>query len=215
MGGSSSKEEEKNKNKNKESDNNFSQKEKMEIKRTNTPQIKKEEENIINKDIPIKIIKRVSEPIKQKNNIEKIGLLEEINKKNKEEKKDNNLEITDYFNPYNINSNEINIINNIRQRYNQIIYEINNQMIKYDDNLKNKEINSLFGLEKSIKDDFNRTKTNILFCSSLNIDDEKFINRLDYEQYIKDENNYRKMIINIIKNNRKQFISNVNNLNEK
>ena len=88
-------------------------------------------------------------------------------------------------------------------------------MIKYDDNLKNKEINSLFGLEKSIKDDFNRTKTNILFCSSLNIDDEKFINRLDYEQYIKDENNYRKMIINVIKNNRKQFISNVNNLNEK
>ena len=207
MGGSSSKEEEKNKNKNKENDNNFSQKENMEIKKTNTLQIKKE--NIINNDIPIKIHKKVSEPIKEKINIEKIILPEEINKK----KKDNNLEITDYFNQYNINSNEINMINNIRQRYNQIIYEINNQTTKYDDNLKNKEINSLFGLEKSIKDDFDRTKTNILFCSSLNIDDEKFINRLDYEQYIKDENKYRKMIINVIKNNRKQFISNVNNLN--
>ena len=207
MGGSSSKEEEKNKNKNKENDNNFSQKENMEIKKTNTLQIKKE--NIINNDIPIKIHKKVREPIKEKINIEKIILPEEINKK----KKDNNLEITDYFNQYNINSNEINMINNIRQRYNQIIYEINNQMIKYDGNLKNKEINSLFGLEKSIKDDFDRTKTNILFCSSLNIDDEKFINKLDYEQYIKDENKYRKMIINVIKNNRKQFISNVNNLN--
>ena len=89
MGGSSSKKET-NKNENKENDNNFSQKENVVIKRTNTPQIKNEEEKIINKDIPIKIIKRVSEPIKQKNNIEKIGLLEEINKKNKEEKKDNN-----------------------------------------------------------------------------------------------------------------------------
>ena len=86
MGGSSSKKET-NKNENKENDNNFSQKENVVIKRTNTPQIKNEEEKIINKDIPIKIIKRVSNPIKQKNNIEKIGLLEEINKKIKKKKR--------------------------------------------------------------------------------------------------------------------------------
>ena len=157
--------------------------------------------NEINKNIPIKTFEsKASPPIDQKKNIFKLY-----------KEKDNNLEITNYFNQGNVGLQERYFVENIRRRYQEIIYEINNKRIDYDDNYDrtNLQINSLFGFNKSIKDDFDRTKINILYCSSLNAEDEMFINGLDYNEYIKDEKKYRKLLAKVIKNNLKEIVNNI------
>ena len=157
--------------------------------------------NEINKNIPIKTFEsKVSAPIDQKTNIFKIY-----------KEKDNNLELTNYFNQGNVGLQERYILENIRRRYQQIIYEINNKRIDYDDSYDkiNLQINSLFGFNKSIKDDFDRTKINILYCSSLNAEDEMFINGLDYNEYIKEKKKYRKLLKKVIKNNIKEIVNNI------
>ena len=157
--------------------------------------------NEINKNIPIKTFEsKVSAPIDQKTNIFKIY-----------KEKDNNLELTNYFNQGNVGLQERYILENIRRRYQQIIYEINNKRIDYDDSYDkiNLQINSLFGFNKSIKDDFDRTKINILYCSSLNAEDEMFINGLDYNEYIKEEKKYRKLLAKVMKNNLKEIVNNI------
>ena len=150
--------------------------------------------NEINKNIPIKTFEsKVSAPIDQKKSIFKLY-----------NEKDNNLEITNYFNQGNVGLQERYLVENIRRRYQQIIYEINNKRIDYDVNYDriNLQINSLFGFNKSIKDDFDRTKINILYC-------EMFINGLDYNEYIKDEKKYRKLLAKVIKNNLKEIVNNI------
>ena len=92
--------------------------------------------NEINENIPIKTFEaKVSAPIEEKKIIFKLY-----------KEKDNNLEMTNYFNQGNMDLKERNLVDNIRRKYQQIIYEINNKRIDYDNNYDkiNLQINSLF-----------------------------------------------------------------------
>ena len=168
-------------------------------KRDESSQKKQKKE--INQNIPSIKIKTNNNIIKEEIKIFKKNMLEKID----ENKKDNNLVITNYFIPNNyIISNEKNIQENIRLRYHEILNQINNKNLCWNlndyDNI-NQRINSYFGLQKSIKDDFNKTKTNLLYCSSLSEIDERFINNLDFNKYFGDEKKFRPLITNIINNN--------------
>ena len=88
-------------------------------------------------------------------------------------------------------------------KFQQILNKNNNKIVNSNNDLDklSLKINSDFGLQKSIQDDFLKTKTLLLYCSTLDYEDEKFINSLDYIQYLADEKNYKFVIESIINKN--------------
>ena len=156
----------------------------------------KKEDNFSN--IPIKTFEsKISAPIQQKKSVLKI--LDE---------KDYNLELTNYFN-YNDNiSEDKNLQESYKIRFQQILNKINNRPLNQNNYMINinEKINSNFGLQKLIQDDFSKTKTYLLYCSSLDNNDEIFINGLDYKEYLKNEQKYRVIIENIINRNKREII---------
>ena len=148
----------------------------------------------INPNIPIKTFQsKISAPIQEKKNIIK-NIYE----------KDYNLEITDYFNTNNNNiSYEKKLQEDCKIKFQQILNKNNNKIVNSNNDLDklSLKINSDFGLQKSIQDDFIKTKTLLLYCSTLDYEDEKFINSLDYIQYLADEKNYKFVIESIINKN--------------
>ena len=128
-------------------------------------------------------------------------------------KKDYNLETTNFFNSNIYILEEKNIKDKIYHKYQQILYNIESKGISenknnYLDEL-NKKINSDFGLKKLIKDDFDKTKINILYCSTLTENDEILINMLDYNEYLKDEKKSQNVIKNVINNNIEEMMSKI------
>ena len=148
----------------------------------------------INPNIPIKTFQsKISAPIQEKKNIIK-NIYE----------KDYNLEITNYFNTNNNNiSYEKKLQEDCKIKFQQILNKKINRIINSNNDLDkiSLKINSDFGLQKSIQDDFLKTKTLLLYCSTLDYEDEKFINSLDYIQYLADEKNYKFVIESIINKN--------------
>jgi hypothetical protein len=122
--------------------------------------------------------------------------------------KDDNLELTDYFISNNYDSDSRNKYEKIIQIYNQTLNRINNKQYMNDFGLENnnEKINSDFGLKKAIEKDFTGTKSALLFCSSLSEDDEKIINQLEYDTFLKDEKQYKRLITQKIKSNLKDMM---------
>ena len=125
------------------------------------------------------------------------------------EEVDDNLELTDYFNSNNHNSDSRNHYEKIIQHYNQTLNRINSKEYTNDFGLENtpEKINSDFGLKKAIEKDFTGTKSALLFCSSLSVDDEKIINQLEYDTFLNDEKQYKRLISQKIKSNLKEMMS--------
>ena len=206
MGGSSSKkkkEEEEKLNKNNIVNDNQNEEKNNSIKKVISSKIIYEPEKDINPNVPIKTFQsKISEPIIDKK--PKYPIFNE---------KDYNLEITNYFNSNIFISEEKNIFDNIYHNYQQTLYNIESKgistNIKINNSLDeiNKKINSYFGLKKSIKDDFDKTKANIVYCSTLTENDEILINMIDYNEYLKDEKKYKNVIKNVINNNINEMIS--------
>ena len=126
--------------------------------------------------------------------------------------KDDNLELTDYFNSNNNDNNEkdLNTYYNINKRYEDIKNRINYNNNNSDSERKLSEVNTKvnldFGFKNKIEEDFKRTKTSILYCSNLSLNDEKYINSLDYNKYIREENQSKNNILKIINSNKSFFI---------
>ena len=194
MGGSSSK--------------NKEEKEKEIIKKTNTIDIKestfkKNEDQEFRKEI----VSRKSEPLntqnypifQQKRNAP-IPMPKQEQKMIYKKVNDDNLELIPTFNQ----NKDIakNIQDNLTNNFYQIFYRITNNNKNYNTNNKLTDVinkvNFDFGFQKSIKNDFDKTKSKLLYCSTLTLEEESFINKLNYEEYIINENKYRKQMGKIL-----------------
>ncbi len=126
--------------------------------------------------------------------------------------KDDNLELRDYFksNDNDNNVEDLNTYYNINKTYedikNRINYKNNNSNSERELLEINEKINLDFGFKKEIEKDFKRTKTSILYCSSLSLNDENYINSLDYDKYKREESQSKTNILKIINSNMSFFI---------
>ena len=128
--------------------------------------------------------------------------------------KDDNLLLTDYFD--NIIDKEKEELDRIYYKYTHTFYNFNNnnQISKEQQNLRNirEKIDSDFGLMKLMQKDFNKMKTCLLYCSNLSVDDEKVINKLEFDDLKGNNAYYKQSIINIINKNKKQIPELISNL---
>ena len=126
---------------------------------------------------------------------------------------DTNLVLTDYFE--NINDKDKEELDRINYKYTHSFYNFKtNPTLNDQSNLMNiiDKINSDFGLSQSIQNDFNKMKTCLLYCSNLTADDERFINRLEYYDFMGNNFSNKQSIINIIAKNKKQIPELLSNL---
>ena len=120
---------------------------------------------------------------------------------------DTNLVLTNFFDN-NIIDKDKEELDKINYKYNHSFHNFKSNPTLYDQPYLRDIIdkaNSDFGLTQLIQNDFNKMKNCLLFCSNLSTDDERFINRLEYDDFI--SNNYRNKdtIINIINKNKNQI----------
>ena len=126
---------------------------------------------------------------------------------------DTNLVLTDYFK--NINDKDKEELDRINYKYTHSFYNFKaNPTLNDQSNLMNviDKVNSDFGLSQSIQNDFNKMKTCLLYCSNLTADDERFINRLEYYDFMGNNFSNKQSIINIIAKNKKQIPELLSNL---
>ena len=120
---------------------------------------------------------------------------------------DTNLVLTNFFDN-NIIDKDKEELDKINYKYNHSFHNFKSNPTLYDQPYLRDIIdkaNSDFGLTQLIQNDFNKMKNCLLYCSNLSADDERFINRLEYDDFI--SNNYRNKnsIINIINKNKNQI----------
>ncbi len=120
---------------------------------------------------------------------------------------DTNLVLTNFFDN-NIIDKDKEELDKINYKYNHSFHNFKSNPTLYDQPYLRDIIdkaNSDFGLTQLIQNDFNKMKNCLLYCSNLSTDDERFINRLEYYDFI--SNNYRNKdsIINIINKNKNQI----------
>ena len=120
---------------------------------------------------------------------------------------DTNLVLTNFFDN-NIIDKDKEELDKINYKYNHSFHNFKSNPTLYDQPYLRDIIdkaNSDFGLTQLIQNDFNKMKNCLLYCSNLSEDDERFINRLEYYDFI--SNNYRNKdsIINIINKNKNQI----------
>jgi len=126
---------------------------------------------------------------------------------------DTNLVLTNYFE--NINDKDKEELDRINYKYTHSFYNFKaNPTLNDQSNLMNviDKVNSDFGLSQSIQNDFNKMKTCLLYCSNLTADDERFINRLEYYDFMGNNFSNKQSIINIIAKNKKQIPELLSNL---
>ena len=126
---------------------------------------------------------------------------------------DTNLVLTDYFE--NINDKDKEELDRINYKYTHSFYNFKaNPTLNDQSNLMNVigKVNSDFGLSQSIQNDFNKMKTCLIYCSNLTADDERFINRLEYYDFMGNNFSNKQSIINIIAKNKKQIPELLSNL---
>ena len=120
---------------------------------------------------------------------------------------DTNLVLTNFFDNK-IFDKDKEELDKINYKYNHSFHNFKSNPTLYDQPYLRDIIdkaNSDFGLTQLIQNDFNKMKNCLLYCSNLSTDDERFINRLEYDDFI--SNNYRNKdtIINIINKNKNQI----------
>ena len=126
---------------------------------------------------------------------------------------DTNLVLTNYFE--NINDKDKEELDRINYKYTHSFYNFKaNPTLNDQSNLMNviDKVNSDFGLSQSIQNDFNKMKTCLLYCSNLTADDERFINRLEYYDFMGNNFSNKQSIVNIIAKNKKQIPELLSNL---
>ena len=126
---------------------------------------------------------------------------------------DTNLVLTDYFE--NINDKDKEELDRINYKYTHSFYNFKaNPTLNDQSNLMNviDKVNSDFGLSQSIQNDFNKMKTCLLYCSNLTADDERFINRLEYYDFMGNNFSNKQSRVNIIAKNKKQIPELLSNL---
>ena len=121
----------------------------------------------------------------------------------------NNVELTDYFD--HIYDKDKEEFDKIYYKYTHSFYNFNNNNLNEESDLKNirEKINSDFGLAKSMQNDFDKMKTCLLYCPNLNIDDENFINKLEFYDFLTNNMNHKESILNIINKNQKEIHENI------
>ena len=60
-----------------------------------------------------------------------------------------------------------------------------------------------------MQNDFDKMKTCLLYCPNLNIDDENFINKLEFYDFLINNMNHKESILNIINKNQKEINENI------
>ena len=115
-----------------------------------------------------------------------------------------NLELTDYFD---------NIFDKDKEDFDKIYYKYTHSFFNFNNNNNSNEeselksirekINSDFGLMKSMQNDFDKMKTCLLLCPSLSMDDENFINKLEFYDFLINNMNHKESILNVINKNQK------------
>ena len=117
-----------------------------------------------------------------------------------------NLILTDYFdNTLDKDKEEIEKLN---YRYNHTFKQFNEyQDIEESSSLKQvkEKLNSEFGLMELIKNDFEKMKTCILYCPNLSVEDENFINHLEFYDFLSNNSQNKASILNIINKNKKEI----------
>ena len=114
--------------------------------------------------------------------------------------------LTDYFEK--INDNEKEEIEKMNYKFRHSFYQFNDyQDIEEISNIKEikEKLNSEFGLMYSMKNDFEKMKTCLLYCPNLSNEDEKFINRLEFYDFLRNNHKYKTSILNIINKNEKEI----------
>ena len=122
---------------------------------------------------------------------------------NKTDKNEENIfALTGYFDQ--VNDKEKEELEKINYKFNHTFYQLNEskdpEEVAFIKQIKEK-INTDFGFKQSIKEDFDKMKTCLLYCSNLSSEEENFISK--YELYEHLINNFRtkEIIISIINNN--------------
>ena len=121
--------------------------------------------------------------------------------------------LTDYFD--NILDKDKEEIEKMNYRYNHTFKQFNEyQDIEESSSLKQvkEKLNSEFGLMESMKNDFEKMKTCILYCPNLSVEDENFINHLEFYEFLSNNSKNKASILNIINKNKKEipeFIANL------
>ena len=115
-----------------------------------------------------------------------------------------NLELTDYFD---------NIFDKDKEDFDKIYYKYTHSFFNFNNNNNSNEeselksirekINSDFGLMKSMQNDFDKMKTCLLYCPSLSMDDENFIDKLEFYDFLINNMNHKESILNVINKNQK------------
>ena len=128
-------------------------------------------------------------------------------KYNKTNNNDENiLVLTDYFDK--INDKEKEELEKINYKFNHTFYQLNEpkdpEEVLFIKQIKEK-INTDFGLKQSIKKDFDKMKTCLLYCSNLTSEEENYISKYElYEHLINNFRNKQK-ILSIINKNKTQI----------
>ena len=121
-----------------------------------------------------------------------------------------NLELTDYFD---------NIFDKDKEDFDKIYYKYTHSFFNFNNNNNSNEeselksirekINSDFGLMKSMQNDFDKMKTCLLYCPSLSVDDENFVDGLEFYDFLINNMNHKESILNVINKNQKDVRENM------
>ena len=114
--------------------------------------------------------------------------------------------LTDYFEK--IHDNEKEEIEKMNYKFRHSFYQFNDyQDIEEMSNLKQvkEKLDTEFGFMQSIKNDFEKMKTCFFYCSNLSNEDERFINQLEFYDFLTNNPKNKATLLNIISKNEKEI----------
>ena len=131
-----------------------------------------------------------------------------------EYKKDDNLELTNYF--QNINLEKQSERSKFLENSTNIIYRMldNKNENNNEDNTLNiisQKIENNFGFFKDIEEDFEITKIVVSSCSDIDLKNKEVINTVPFSEFFKNEENYKFIIKDFIKENQEEIINIIDN----
>ena len=131
-----------------------------------------------------------------------------------EHKRDDNLELTNYF--QNINLEEQLERSKYLENSTNIIYRMLDN--KNDNNIEDNELNIIsqtiennFGFFKEIEEDFEITKVVVSSCSDVDLKNKEVINTVPFSEFFKNEENFKFIIKDFIKENQEEIINIIDN----
>ena len=114
--------------------------------------------------------------------------------------------LTDYFDK--VNNNERDEIEKINYKFRHTFFQFNDyQDIEEISILKQikEKLDSEFGFMQSMENDFEKMKTCFFYCPNLSNEDERFINQLEFYDFLTNNPKNKATILNIINKNEKEI----------